>query len=50
MAATFNVPIRTVVLRAGADGATTATCGIGSGIAKTVMTFVQRLIASSTAA
>lgn len=32
VAATFNVPIRTVVLRAGADGATTATCGIGSGI------------------
>ena len=31
VAATFNVPIRTVVLRAGADGATTATCGIGSG-------------------
>ena len=42
VAATFNVPIRTVVLRAGADGgagsgattspATVATCGIGSGI------------------
>ena len=32
VAATFNVPIRTVVLRAGADGASTATCGIGSGI------------------
>ena len=32
VAATFNVPIRTVVLRAGPDGTTTATCGIGSGI------------------
>ena len=32
VAATFNVPIRTVVLRAGADGTTAATCGIGSGI------------------
>ena len=32
VAATFNVPIRTVVLRTGADGTTTATCGIGSGI------------------
>ncbi len=31
VAATFNVPIRTVVLRAGAGG-TMATCGIGSGI------------------
>ena len=32
VAATFNVPIRTVVLRATPDGSTTATCGIGSGI------------------
>lgn len=35
VAATFNVPIRTVVLRAGADaaqGPLVATCGIGSGI------------------
>ena len=34
VAATFNVPIRTVVLRApaGGQGPTTATCGIGSGI------------------
>ena len=32
VAATFNVPIRTVVLRAGPDDRLTATCGIGSGI------------------
>ncbi|MCE1194595.1 MAG: chorismate-binding protein [Acidovorax sp.] len=34
VAATFNVPIRTVVLRTAADrnGAVAATCGIGSGI------------------